>query len=296
VLSNETCRIFEALWGKFNDNILREIVLASAGVKASRTCLSEADLSLLLEVAEQSNLQVVVSAQKYIHRHDVGKGGWSNSLAAAVPPDNPDGLFNVYMASDSQLAAKGMSLEELSDEGGFGSLLGVPACCITTYVRFHPEAKKKQNDFVPLVLENSSERLPYPFWNNYVSQYFGAALLSFFPCSFDCVEASRFAQTTFSILRRCSETWAEGFIKLQQSNILYTEYLGLHMFLNTQYRNGWIEYDPAGVKSTEMTGVAEWIAQGDHLRILGKRLVEIYRGDRLIHTICGEDVSMCVFA
>lgn len=70
----------------------------------------------------------------------------------------------------------------------------------------------------------------------------------------------------------------------------------VEMFLNTQYRNGWIKYDPASVRSTEMTEVAEWIAQGNQLRILGKRLVEVYRGDRLIHAIGGDEVSMCIFA
>jgi hypothetical protein len=296
MLSDETRRIFAALYGKFNDNILREIILASAGVKASRTCLDDTDLSFFLEVAEQTNLQVAVSAQKYVHRPDVGKGGWSNSLAAVMPADSPDGLFNVYIASDSQLSESGMSLEELSDENGFGALLSIPPCCIAAYVRFHPEAQKKQNDFVPIVLENSSDRVPYPFWNNYVSQYFGAALLSFFPCSFDCVEAAGFAQMTFTILQQCSEEWANSFIRIQQTNILYTEYLGLHMFPNAPYYSGWVRYAPQLVRSTEATRVGEQIARGNRLRVLGKHSVEIYNGDQFIDAIAGDDVSMCLFA
>jgi hypothetical protein len=295
LVEDETVRLFHRLNGKFNDNTLREIVLASAGIKVSRTCLNDSELHQFLEAAREGNLEAVVSEEKYIHRRDIGKGGWSNSLASVVPTDHPEGLFNVYIACAEKLAKAGLSLEATSDEDGFGSLLGIPHCCIEAYVRFHPVARLKQNDFVPLVLESTSGPAPYSPWNNYVSQYFGRALLSFFPCSFNCPEAESFARASFEVLQQCSAPWADGFLRLQRTNILYTEYLGLHMFAEADFRDGWIEYDAGCVQSTETSEVSKQINLGNRLRVLGKHEVEIYEGGESVCRIGGEDVSMCIF-
>lgn len=294
-ISQYSHRIFSDLFGKFNDNILREIVLASAGVKASRTCMDSADLEIFLPTAERNNLKVVISQDKYVHRKDIGKGGWSNSVERVVARGSTEGLFNVYIASDARLAEVGLSAEELSNEETFGLLLGVPACCVEAYLRFHPVAQLKQNDFVPLVLESTNGPPPYSYWNNFVSQYFGRSLLSFFPCSFNCPHAAHFAKETFFLIRQCSSAWAEGFVRSQQTNILYTEYLGLHLLTESHYKDGWITYDARLVQSTEATEITERLRRGDKLRVLGKREVEIYDGKRLICKIGGEDVSLCVF-
>lgn len=294
IISDETKEIFRFLREKFNDNILREIILASEGLKAARTCLTEADLNLFLPVAEQNKLQVVVSKEKYLHRKDIGKGGWSNSLEKVVKPDYPDGLFNVYIATDLLIAENGSYFEDESNEREFGKLLGIPKCCVETYIRSHPVAALKQNDFVPLVLENTDDKMPFIFWNNYVSQYFGRSLLSFFPCSFNCQKASIVAQTTFSVLQGCDLAWAEEFIKLQRTNILYTEYLGLHLFPG-QYQNGWLEYDSASVLSTELTSIRKQINEGNRLKIKNRREVEIYQNNVFISKIEGEDIGICVF-
>lgn len=294
-IPRETLILFHELSGEFNDNILREILLASIGVKVSRTCMSIAELETFVPTAQDNNLKVVISAEKYIHRQDIGKGGWSNSLERSVSIDHPDGLFNVYIASDKQLAEKSLKLEEFSEQDDFGSLLGIPRCCRDAYLRSQPIAKLKQNDFVPLVLENTKEQPPYNFWNNYVAQYFGRALLSFFPCSFNCPEAAKLAQTTFNLLRQCSESWAYGFIKLQKTNILYTEYDGLHLFQEPIRINKLTPYDKSKVQSTEYSEIREKIKVGNQIKVLGKRCIEIYNNRKLISRIEGEDVSMCIF-
>src|SRR5262249_36047209 len=143
------------------------------------------------------------------------------------------------------------------DDEGFGFLLGIPHCCIEAYKRFQPIAKLKQNDFVPLVLGNTEGSVPYSFWNNYVAQYYGRSLLSFFPCSFNCPAAESIARKTYSILQQCSPQWADSFLAIQRANILYTEYLGLHLFPSTHYRDGWLDYDARSVQSTAATEVRE---------------------------------------
>ena len=292
-VGSETKDLFRGLKDKFNDNMLREMILASCGLKVARTCLSDDDLMTFLPIAERTNLRVTVSAEKYLHRKDIGKGGWSNSLDRVVPADYEGGLFNVYVATEKHLASLGLQTEEQNCEDEFGLLLGIPHCCRQAYMQNHELARRKQNDLIPFVLNNTIGPPPYNFWNNYIAQYFGRALLSFFPCSFNCTLAAELAQTSFSILRQCSESWADQFITSQQMNILYTEYLGLHQFPGSIYMDGWLKYED--VESTENTEVSEYLRAGDRLKVLDRHGVEIYNGNQLVRCLKNEDVSVCIF-
>lgn len=294
-VSKQTQDLFRQLEGKFNDNIMREILLASCGLKVARTCMSDDDLRAFLPVVEQSNLKIALSSEKYLHRKDIGKGGWSNSLEGAVPPDHPGGLFNVYIATDEYLADLGLKAEERSYQDEFGLLLGIPECCRDAYVRAHPVARVKQNDLIPIVLDNTTGPTPYNSWNNYVSQYFGRTLLSFFPCSFNCPLAAEFAQKSFTLLQQFSRSWAMEFIKLQRTNILYTEYLGLHLFRSSFYSEGWMNYDPALIESTEVTEISECLGAGDRLKVLDRHGIEVYDGKRFVNRLQDEDISLCLF-
>ncbi|HEV7398239.1 MAG TPA: hypothetical protein VGN86_17130 [Pyrinomonadaceae bacterium] len=294
-VSKETQGLFFELRDRFNDNMMREVILAACGLKVARTCMSDNDLLTFLPVAKRNNLQVVLSPEKYIHRRDIGKGGWSNSLEGTVPTDHEAGLFNVYIATDKYLADLGLKTEEDNYEDEFGLLLGIPECCRNAYLEGHELARLKQNDLVPIVLDNTIGPPPYNFWNNYVAQYFGRALLSFFPCSFNCAFAADLARMSFSVLQQCSRSWADRFISSQKTNILYTEYLGVHEFPGSCYMDGWMKYDRRLITSTENTQISQYLMSGNKLKVLGKHGVEIYNGDCVVKRLEDEDVSVCLF-
>jgi hypothetical protein len=96
------------------------------------------------------------------------------------------------------------------------------------------------------------------------------------------------------MLQQCDPMWAQSFFDLQCTNILYTEYEGIHAF-RQPLRDGTIHYGPNDVDSTEPTQVGDLIRSGDRLDVLAKHKVEIYRGSRWLGTLHGEDISMCVF-
>lgn len=287
--------LFQSLVGKFNDNIVREILLASENVKISRTCMTIEDLEIFIPIADQHGLHVVLSASKYIHKRDIGKGGWSNDIERSVDIHHPDGQFNVYIGLNQEMIEKSMFFEESSKEDSFGQLLHIPPCCREAYIQRHSIAQQKQNDFVPLVLAGTLAPPPYNFWNNYVSQYFDRALLSFFPCSFNCPYAAEFAQATFHLLQHHSVSWAQQFIESQRANILYTEYEGLYRFSNTRYENGWLDYDYKLLQSTDETVLSSTLRRGNRLCILGKNGIAIYHNDQIITTIENNDISICLF-
>lgn len=287
-------RLFCELREHFGSDIIREILLAAAGVKISRTCLSDSKLELLGRIAGQHGFEIAAGSERYIHRRDLGKGGSSNSVERVAGPQEEGGLRNVYIAADASLTEAGKMLEEAGDDEIFGTLLGIPSCCREAYVRLSPIASAKQNDFVLLALDHTQEAMPYDSWLNYPANYFGAGLISFFPCSFRCSNAAAVARSTFEMLSACDAIWAKCFLEFQQTNILYTEYDGLHLFRQPLI-DGCIRYGRGDCRSTESSRVSDLISRGSRLEVRGKHEVLIYRESEQIASLDGPDVGMCSF-
>jgi hypothetical protein len=286
--------LYQSLRGQFDDNQIREVLLATADIKISRTCLTAEKTSLLEAAAAHYGFNIAVSDNRWILRADRGKGGWANQAERLAAPGEAGSVGNVYIASDVTLAETGKMLDEASEDDLFGALLGIPACCREAFEKSKPLAAAMQNDFVPYVLENTPGAMPYDWRLNYTAQYFGASLLSFFPCSFRCPAAAAIADQTLRILMDCDDAWAKRFVELQQSNVLYTETRGLHLF-RAPLRDGFIAYRREELRSSAATELADLLERGDRLQVNGKHAVTIYRGLNKLGDIAGEDVCMCVF-
>jgi hypothetical protein len=286
--------LYGQLRGSFSDDIVREVLLAAAGVKVSRTFLSDAKLTLLRAIAHQHGFSTLASTDRYIYCRDAGKGGFCNAIEHVAKANENSGLRIVYIASEPSLTEAAKLIEEAADDQLFGILLGIPPCCRGAYARFQPMAIAKQFDLIPMVLDNTAGEIPYDPWVNYPAIYFGRALLSFFPCSFRCPAARAVARSTYSMLARCDRPWARSFLSLQRTNILYTEYQGLHLFRRPLV-DGWITYGPGDVDSTEPTDVAALIRCGNRLQVRGRHQLGIYCEATQIGVLEGEDISMCAF-
>jgi hypothetical protein len=245
-------------------------------------------------MANRYGFQIAASKDAWILRADHGKGGWANQMERLAQPDEAGGVSNVYIASDSTLAETGRMLDEAGEDDLFGALLGIPACCRDNFERSKAQAAEKQCDFVPYVLENTPGAMPYDWRLNYLAQYFGSSLLSFFPCSFRCPAAASVADRTLTMLTHCDTAWARRCVELQQANVLYTEYRGVHLF-RSQLCNGWIAYDRANLRSSEATELASLLQQGDRLEVTGKHAVSVYRGATKIGNLAEDDACMCAF-
>jgi hypothetical protein len=286
--------LYMDLKGHFDDNLIREILLAAADVKISRASLAESKIDELRTVAQRHGFEIAASQHRWIPCADKGKGNWANSALRLAEAGEPGAVRNVYIASDATLAETGQMLDEAGEDDLFGALLGIPACCREAFERNKEAAASKQFDFVPYVLDNTGGCTPYDWRLNYPAQYFGYSLLSFFPCSFRCGAAARIAETTLGMLADCDGTWADRFADLQKSNVLYTEFRGLHL-LRAPLCDGAIAYRPHDVVSTEATDLADLLRQGDRLEVRGKHDVAIYRGSQRLAELAGEDICMCAF-
>jgi hypothetical protein len=286
--------ILAAMRGRFDDNLTREVLLAAAGVKVSRTCLNDTQLDALRNIAAAHSFRLLASEDRYIHRYDKGKGGAANGIERRAQPDETSGLRNVYVATGDSVAAAARMLEESGDHEIFGLLLGIPQCCRDAFGRNGPAASAKQNDFIGPSLDATAGPMPYDAWLNYAANYFGGALISFFPCSFRCPAAALVARNTYRMLSECDQCWAQRFLDLHRTNILYTEYQGLHLF-RRPLADGIIQYGPDDFESTEPTEVARLLRRGNRLMVYGKRHMGIYRDGMHIGELDGEDVGMFAF-
>jgi hypothetical protein len=286
--------LFCDLQRQFGSNVIREILLAAAGVKLSRICLSDARLEVLRGIAQRYGFTAVASSERYIHRRDLGKGGTSNTIERLSDPGEAGGLRNVYIAADAGLASAGKMLEEAGDDDNFGALLGIPSCCREAFARMSAVALVSQNDFVLPALDNTHVAMPYDPWVNYLANYFGPGLISFFPCSFACSKAAAVARDTFEMLSACNAMWARSFLESQRTNILYTEYEGLHLFRQPLV-DGCVRYGPEDYSFTEPSRVAELVSRGSVLEVHGKHVVRIWWGSEHIASLDGANVGMCCF-
>lgn len=96
------------------------------------------------------------------------------------------------------------------------------------------------------------------------------------------------------MLTQCDATWSGRFVELQQTNVLYTEFSGVHLF-RARLCNGLITYQPGDIKSSETTELSNLLQKGDRLEIRGKHAVHVYRGSTKIGEWTGEDACMCAF-
>lgn len=286
--------LYREIRGRFSNTSVKEILLAAAGVKVSRLSVSEAELEVLGRLAGQFEFFLLAGDERYLPLRDVGKGNYCNAFERLTDPGETRGLRNVYIASDQSLVEAAKLLEKAVDDDLFGALLGIPHCCRDAYQRFLPMASAKQLDLMPLVLDNTPGSPSYESWLNYPAVYFGRSLLSFFPCSFRCPAAAAVARSTYGMLAECDQAWAMSFLDLQRSNILYTEYQGVHLFRKPLV-DGWIRYGPEDFISTEPTELAALIRRGDRLEVCGKRVAHIWSGTERLATLQGEDVGICVF-
>ena len=288
------CGLYLDLRSDFDNNTVREILLAAANIKIARTTLTKEKIAVLQTIADRHGVRIVVGNGQWILRPDQGKGGWANQVERAAEPDEPGAVSNVYIASDATLAETGQMLDEAGEDDLFGALLGIPACCREAFDKNKSSAAGRQLDFIPYVLENTPGDPPWDWRLNYPAQYFGYALLSFFPCSFRCPVAASVACRTLAMLTQCDAAWARKFVDLQQTNILYTESDGLHL-LRQPVCDGSIAYSSKDLLSTESTAIAALLRQGNRLDIAGPHSVHIYKDSARIASIAGADTCMCSF-
>lgn len=274
----------------------REVLVAAAGLKASRLGAPPHLVERVEEVLSSFGLYVCRSENRFLARRDIGKGGWSNAFAESLSITDERGDWLLYVATTERAANSARDAEKSGQEDHFGAFLGIPSCCTEFFLSRQQLARQKQYDFTPLVLANTSGPYPFNYWTNFVAQYFCYSLISFFPCSFTCERAADVARATYDFLRRVNIHFADAFLRAQRQSILYTEYRGLFQFDAARYRDGTLCYRPSRIHTTvRNAAIADYLVAGNRLRIVSRHEADILSAKGLIKKLKGDNVSICIF-
>ena len=201
------------------------------------------------------------------------------------------------MSTSQKNLTQAVNADIHGDEGEFGVNLGIPSCCVDFYLTNQDAAYQKQNDYVPLVAANTKDLHSFNFWNNYVSQYFGYSLLSFFPCSFNCNESARFAQNTYDLINSILPIQASQIIHFQKQPILYTEYRGIYLFEGATCSNESVYLEDATLHATvpKNSKTLDKILNLHSITINGKDKLSFVDNAGEKSFIKSENIAFCTF-
>lgn len=297
--SNNTIIQFEKIIDFIGLLQAREVLSAWAGHKVARIAVNDIKIKKTFDLLSSIGLYIEIQKSKIFLKKDIGKGGWSNKFLEGENLNPKKGEWLLYVSNDQKKSYNAMWADQNDDESVLGENLGIPSCCIDFYDKNREKAYEKQNDFVPFVLENTVGNGPYDYWNNYVSQYFGYALLSFFPCSFNCKNSSKFAQNTFDLINNYFPKQANEILHFQKQNIIYTEYRGIHMYENSKYdiKNKVLDLTNTTFHSTlkPNSKSLNLFMEADEIRVINKSHIEIVGKNNFIKEINNKNLANCIF-
>jgi hypothetical protein len=275
----------------------REIISAWAGLKVARIGVKSSKLKSTFYFLAKLNLFYHEVPELVYLKRDIGKGGWSNKFDERQNLSLDKGDHIIYIANSEKVLKKAVNADHNGDEGEFGSNLGIPQCCIDFYLANQEKAYQKQNDFVTLVVKNTEALHSFNFWNNYISQYFGYSLLSFFPCSFQCNNAAHMAQNTYELMLSILPELTLKIVHFQKQPILYTEYRGIYLFEGAESIKGKTLVKNCTIHSTlnQKSKTHLLISKTKEIEVLEKEKMNLVSnfGDEKI--IKSSDWAMCTF-
>ncbi len=218
----------------------------------------EPQLAAWLRWAEDRGLWGLLSALEWRKAEDEGKGGYSN-LAPAPTPARPGSgaMRSLLIAPDKDRALLGWMAVALGWDSVVGEVLGFPPCCRAFFEANWPKAAaERQGDLAPLVLEatrTAGAEGPHDWRLNLFARYFGAEILSHFPCRCDCAASLAQAQRLEAGLRLLDPERAARTRSLMRGLVLYSERGGVALApegrlgaSGIEAPQGWLLSDPQG--------------------------------------------------
>lgn len=216
------------LWN--SDLSALECIYAAHGLKSC--CLDfvrPEKLELLREFCSANKLFLCLADYKIKSHCDQSKAGFSNSCER-VSHDSPDGIHPVFMSKDRLTAFLANQYYSMGDNVNLAPLLGYPACCAQFYKKHLSHAQNKKMDFILYAVKDTAQ---HKFYTNRALRYFGASLISHFPCSLDCAASQAIGQERYAFLVQEYPEIGRDFGEKLKSMVFYTEHSGV--FYTTKY-------------------------------------------------------------
>ncbi|MFF0087081.1 hypothetical protein ACFYR1_46615 [Streptomyces canus] len=202
---------------------------AASGYKTSRLLITRRKAAALAEWAGDRGLRSLLSDFDVVESgKPENKGYWINT-GRRVPAGN--GLCFVYLGNrPSDVRAAYASDASGEDAGLLADLFRIPECCLRFYEANAERAREEfDNDYAVITTEATTGTGPYPWFNNYLGQYFGHSLIHHFPCRWDCKASQRRALHSLELITEVSTSWARLAEEKCRGTVWFSPREGVHM-------------------------------------------------------------------
>ncbi len=232
---------------------------------AARIMVKEEEKNKILGFFKENNLNYAVSDFKVLKQD---KEECYSDKGVKVPIWSEEkGYFFVYVSKDRDKADMAKELEKKGRHKELGVLLGYPECCAGFFERHYEEGSKKNNDFTLASLK-ASEGFQFPFYTNIASRHFDVALLSHFPCRFNCEKSIELAKRHLEIVKRDDKEATEIIEGMLKGAVLYTETNGVFLLRYPELGHNRLNYK--GIIASRNNQLYEPLKNAEHVEILGK--------------------------
>ncbi|MDA1196957.1 MAG: hypothetical protein O2779_03275 [Nanoarchaeota archaeon] len=208
----------------------------------SRIMVHDAKVEEYKQLMDKLNLQCTLSDFKIQKQQSV-----DYSDKGTISTTNKPGYRFMYVAKHHPSIHRLKTLEQQQNHKELGIALGYPECCCSFFEQHFKEQSKKSNDYTLLTLENSKP--PFPFQTNIAARHFDHALVSHFPCSFNCKHSIEIANNNRTLLKEKEPKILEEIEKDLKSAVIYDEPQGIFLLYNAKEQEKKIHYN--GLKGTK---------------------------------------------
>ena len=256
----------------FESNIKAlEILYVLEGVKpVARVMVKEDEKDKILAFFKKNGINYSLSDFK-VMKQDEDKE-YSDKAIKIDAASGEKGHFFVYASKDEEKAEKAKELEKDNKHTELGILLGYPRCCSEFFENNFEEESKKQNDFTLRTLKNS-DGFQFPFYLNIAARHFDLALLSHFPCSFNCKDSIQIAKRYLETVGKHDKQAAEIIEGMLKGAVIYTETNGVFLLRYSKLENNRLYYK--GIMGSKNNQLYERLNNAEHVDILSKDRIRL---------------------
>ena len=283
--------IFDSLRGKLSPLCVREIVEAACGLKPARVYISAEQLDVLSRCAELHGFQLDLGSCKYHFPSDDGK--WFDGSGAISPLEVTGGCFAAYVAADSVSAERLRCADEEGTDAECGRLLGIPSCCIDSYLPDGMAGASNTDDVLRLYCGNKRHVSGSP-GASFLGQYFSRSFLSHYPCSLTCEGTRSLTRDRLLFWSRIDDQFASWTKQGHLASIIWEPGIGTSMWaglegLRTGLRSMVCLVDSVGSTTEDLKRVTEIeITWDGSIRFAGRGVSRLIEGTFCMFTFTGE--------
>ncbi len=263
----------------FNLQDALEIYFALHELKpVTRLVISESKLKELNDICSKLGLNFVCGSFKILNR-----------TCIIDKEADVTGSYFVYFSKDEDSANITKKAEENFEDDIVGKMFGYPSCCREFYRNNYAEAKKYGNDFAPITHRETTH---FHYLTNNLLRNFGYFFISHFPCKHNCMESVKYAKEASKILEKENPALAFEIRKRLRGPVFYHKDTGVLAFDQNQEKENRFWYKkPFLIHACDVYNAFN---SGNNL-IIGKKIVKIFKDDRLVKEYDQEELLTYVF-